>query len=915
VLGQDRTVRCFGYNPNGELGNGLTLNGATATIQRVLELDRVVQLSASSNNTCALQDSGRVFCWGAGSSGQNGNGATGSTVPRAVVGLGDVVELRSAPEASMQCARRRDGTVWCWGQNNVGQLGDGTTTQRNVPTQVSGLGDAAQLAIGPNHACAVRGDRTVWCWGQNNNYELGDGTTTQRTTPVQPTAYGTPIVGVTEVSVSSDHTCVRMASGIVQCWGYNAFGNLADGTTTQRPHPITISTYACGGVLIGSFCSDCQPLTCAQAGVTNGVVSNGCGGTLSCGSGGATPRVPPATDTLELATGDNFTCARMNNGRVRCWGSGTSGQLGGTSTFDSLEPVDVAGVEDAAQVVAGVRFACARTTSGAVLCWGNDQYGQLGDGQATNAAFPARMVLGLDGTRDRAVEIAAGGYHACARIDDGTVRCWGFNGTGALGDGTTASRGTPVTVAGLRSVTSLSAGYGFTCVVSNGGVVCWGQNGNYQLGDGSSIERTTPTESGSLPTGVSRVVAAFNGYYACAIMNDGQVQCWGQNNNGQLGDDSTNDRSSAAPVVGLSDVTQLSLGTYHACARIVDGTVRCWGQNNNFELADGTTTQRRVPTVTQVNADTLRNVRSVLAGSDNTCAIFTNGQVGCWGYGLQGQLGNQSANQERSVAMTYAMPCGGDGTSEACSTSCVPRTCGPRGTQAGIIADGCGGTLYCGAPAQHSLSAGNAFWCERTGAGAARCWGNNTYGQLGNGNTTASSSPVTPTGLSSGVVSIAAGTYHACATTTDGAAAGPGLRHGAPRGVGDRGPEPLVRARPGRHGALLGLQREQRARRRHELELELAAAGRRPHGRRRGPGWPQLHVRAHRERPHVLLGRELERPARLRQHARRHRRAARGHRPRGRGRARRVGRERLHLRPPPRWQRLVLGLERLRQPG
>lgn len=336
------------------------------------------------------------------------------------------------------CAVGINGTVKCWGTNAFGNLGNGSAVTRSLtPVAVSGLTGITALGAGRNHICALRNDGTVWCWGANPAGQLGDGTTANRNVPVQ-------VVGI--------------------------------------------------------------------------------------------------TNAVSVAAGEHHTCAALATGEVKCWGNNNSGQLGDNTQTQRLTPVTVSGITNAVGVGAGGDSSCALLATGGVMCWGSNAQGQLGNGTLTNSKVPVQV----SGLTSGVGMIDVGFRHACARMTDGTARCWGYNGYGGLGDGTTTRRTTPVAVSGLSNVESIDAGYDFTCAV---------------------------------------------------LVNE-TVRCWGLNSSGQLGDNSTTTRLTPVAVVGLTDVTSVSAGYNQTTARLDDCGERAWGNNTQGQLGDGTKNNSRVPVVT-----------------------------------------------------------------------------------------------------------------------------------------------------------------------------------------------------------------------------------------------------------------------------------------------------------------------------
>jgi RHS repeat-associated protein/uncharacterized repeat protein (TIGR01451 family) len=271
---------------------------------------------------------------------------------------------------------------------------------------------------------------------------------------------------------------------------------------------------------------------------------------------------------------------------------------------------------------------------------------------------------------------------------------------------------------------SVGAGYWFTCSKTGGtGVECWGRNGNGQLGDGTLTQRNTPVDVSGLSTGVTAVVPGKS--HACALTSAGGVKCWGDNSNGQLGDGTTAERTTPVDVSGLtSGVTAVSAGAYYTCALTTSGGVKCWGYNLDGQLGDGTTTDRSTP----VNVSGLTSgVAAISTGFSHTCALTTGGAVKCWGDNSSGQLGDGTTT-DRLTPVDVS------------------------GLSSGVVA----------------ISAGGSHTCALTSTGEVKCWGRNNNGQLGDGTTTNRTTPVSVSGLSSGVSAITTGSNHSCALTTSG---------------------------------------------------------------------------------------------------------------------------------------------------
>jgi len=337
------------------------------------------------------------------------------------------------------CALRCDGSVWCWGANDHGQLGDGTTAARATPVQVRGLGGpATAIGAGYLHACAVvRGEAR--CWGHNVYGQLGDGTREDRVEPATVPGLG----GVVAVAGGGLHTCAIVEGGAMRCWGLNTFGGVGDGTNFDRTTPRIVAALrdSVDAMALGQYS------TCARTRA----------GELRCwglnafgvlGDGTISNRNTPLSLVLsgpvrEVALLANHVCATLESGAAWCWGYNIDGALGDRSTATRLRPVAVRGLEaSAVSVTVGGRHSCVATEDGAVRCWGGNERGQLGDGSTTQRLSPVEVV-DLGGP---AAIVGASDSSTCAALRDGLVRCWGANESGQLGNGSTDDAVTPVTV-------------------------------------------------------------------------------------------------------------------------------------------------------------------------------------------------------------------------------------------------------------------------------------------------------------------------------------------------------------------------------------------------------------------------------------------------------------------------------------
>jgi alpha-tubulin suppressor-like RCC1 family protein/cytoskeletal protein CcmA (bactofilin family) len=665
----------------------------------------IVAMAAGGEHTCATLQSGEVVCWGRNDRGQVGvSGVSQADSPVFVAGLANASGVTAGEEHS--CALLSSGSVFCWGANDQGQLGDGSNTSTASPVPVASLTGASRITAGRVHSCAVREAGDVLCWGGNGDGQLGDGTRLSATTPV-------PVQGIVDaigVAAGYGHTCALHGSGGVTCWGANWYGQLGSGSTDDSVAPIA---------------------------------------------------VPGLSDAVRLVAGDLHTCAVRAGGGLVCWGANWYGQLGDGTQTDAPQPVPVASLSGVADLEAGELHTCAVRTNGDTYCWGYNAYGALGDGSLTHASAPQ---LALSGTQ----QVAAGNQHTCALRSSGTASCWGDGASGQLGHGASSVTAQPALVSGLSDVSRIAlGGYHHTCaLLTSGSVRCWGLNDSGALGDGSTASSTSPT----LVSGLSNATLVASGAeHSCALRSGGAVVCWGAGYYGQLGQGSTSSSTTPTAVLGLSDAAHLSAGTDHTCAVTAAGLVYCWGANGSGQLGNGT--QDNAMTATVVTG--LNDATRVASGAAHTCALRGSGQAVCWG--LRSSLGLEGGGY---ASTPVAVPDIADavelvaGASHTCARGATGRVrCWGRNLE-GQLGDG--GWAAASVPTLVSslsdvvaLAAGAEHTCALLTNGEVRCWGDGGGGQLGNGSFATANAPVSVVGLSA-VTAIGAGHRHSCAVSASG---------------------------------------------------------------------------------------------------------------------------------------------------
>jgi alpha-tubulin suppressor-like RCC1 family protein len=362
-----------------------------------------------------------------------------SIAPVTITATGIAQFLAVAAGSDHTCALMGDGSAACWGSNAYGQLGDGTTTSRSLPTTVSGGVHFTQIVTGSSHTCGLTSAGAAYCWGYNNQGQLGTGTLPVTSTPTPSAVLGG--LTFTSISAGGSHTCGLTSSGAAYCWGYNGQGGLGDSTRTTSRTPVAV---------YGSL-----PLSSISAG------------------------------------GNAFTCARTTAGAAYCWGFNAVGNLGdGTTTTPRLIPTAVSGgLTFAGPIATGEGGGCG-IAAGTVYCWGHNAWGEVGDGTTTDRPDPTAV--------GAYKSVAAGWAHACALNAANAAYCWGTNAYGEIGNGQAGDSpvltSPPVAVAGGIAFTALTGGGSHTCgLTATGALYCWGRNLAGQLGDNSTTDRPVPT--------------------------------------------------------------------------------------------------------------------------------------------------------------------------------------------------------------------------------------------------------------------------------------------------------------------------------------------------------------------------------------------------------------------------------------
>ena len=847
---------------------------------------RIVKVSNGSYHSFGLTSDGRIYAWGRNTSGELGIGTTlaRSNVPIAVKTTGTPmdgkvvkqVEGGGRYEGSHSIALASDGTVYTWGLNQYGQLGNNTTINSRSPVAVQVAGTPmegktiVQIAAGADHSLALDSGGALYAWGSNAYGQLGNGTTTNSSVPVAVKIAGTPLAGKTivQIAAGANHNMVLASDGTVYTWGWNYHGQLGNNTKTNSNTIVavqTIGTPIAGKKIVKIAAGQGHSLALTDDGM---VYTWGRNDTGQLGNNATTDAMLPVAVTVtgtpmsnktivEIASGARHSLAIDSSGKVYAWGHNGSGQLGNNSTVNALTPVAVQAPADKNIIqVSGSGWlgasSSALTSNGAVYSWGRDLDGQLGDGTNNDSSVPVITTINLvdtpstpthvmakpgdttaiiswqapivsggqnitgyvlqyqaigasswttvnvaaaatlhtitgltndqtyrvrlaaktaAGTGDfssivlvtphakptitnvspaigpvaggqnvtitgtnfmpkgkKIVQTANGNGYSLALSADSTIYTWGRNEYGQLGNGVTATNSpVPVAVktAGTpmegKTITQLSAKVWYAlALASDGTVYSWGFNSWGQLGNGTSGAANNASAPVAVKTagtpmeGKTIVQVAAGATHSLALATDGTIYAWGKNEYGQLGNDSTTNspvpvavKTAGTPMAGKT-IIQIHAGYEHSLALASDGTVYAWGRNNSGQLGKNDATDTHIPAAVQTLGTPMAGkvIVQLAAGNSQSMALASDGTVYTWGWNQYGQLGNGTTTNSRIpvAVVTTGTPLAGKTISQ--------------------------------------IAAGNAHALAMTDDGTVYTWGWNQYGQLGNNSTINSSLPV-----------------------------------------------------------------------------------------------------------------------------------------------------------------------------
>lgn len=777
--------------------------------------------------SCGLFD-GAAYCWGLGTSGQLGNNAAlSSSTPVAVntdgALAGKTIKSLSSG-AGYTCALTTDGSLACWGSNGAGQLGNNSTTRSLVPVAVTTTGVLSGLTItsvnvNSSTTCVTASDGKAYCWGLGTNGQLGNGGSASSSVPVAVTSNGV-MTGKTMTSIAPGYffTCATALSGEAYCWGRNTNGELGNNSTVNSTTPVLVDQSGVSAGKIFTSIVATQQHVCALS--SDGLVFCWGAGTYLGRTGTVSSSVPVAVDItgelvnhpfLTITAKNSVTCGIATDNNSYCWGLGTSGQRGdgvATTIVAQPKPVVTSGALNGFATIAlsnGANHSCAIASNNQMYCWGTNAYGQLGDNSTNASLSPVSTfvmpksvpVVTIGGAQASNVQVASPATITAltpvntAGMKNVTVSQYDTQSTTATNSYEYLAQISPISIsptsgstAGGDTVTITGTNFDANTKVRFDDVYL----SSFTLVSSTTITFTTPSQT----TAINAEVMVENGFgeqtpsvfynYQESPMTISAVTP----NSGPISGGGTVTVAGTNFSVGIKNMTQIGSGSSFGCG-IYAGDAYCWGFAQR--LGNGTTVQSNIPSpVVKTGVLAGKTIKQLSVGGSHACVIASDNLAYCWGIGTNGQLGNANSSvQTAPVAVSRAgvlanktiktiaagdshtcvvasddrAYCWGFNSSGQLGTGTTTQTNVPIAVANGGLA---GKTIK-------SISGSSVSTCAIASDDQVYCWGNNSSGQLGTGNTNLSYTPiaVVTSGAFSGktVKTISTGTSHVCAIASD----------------------------------------------------------------------------------------------------------------------------------------------------
>jgi alpha-tubulin suppressor-like RCC1 family protein len=763
-------------------------------------LAKTPQVAAGKDFTITLRSDGTLWASGSNDFGQLGDGTVLQRNSPVQAGLpGNGTNWTAIAAGDSHCvALKGDGTLWSWGDNSAGQLGNGTISAVPVltPVQVGSANTWVAVAAGMSSTVALKSDGSLWAWGFDDFGQLGNGDITGATQPSPVAVLNPGNRAYTAVSITHKHVLALQADGTLWSWGSNQFGQLGinsiDATIHATPVQFVTGDQAVDNAWTAVSAGGGHSLALQAGGAlwswglnSLGQLGNGSG---SGGSSPAPARMGADGDWAGISAGEIHTTAFKRNGTLWAWGANSTSQLGIGGPADLLNhnlPVQItvpAGIGTITAVAAGAGHSLAVRANGDLYAWGDNLRGQLGTGTTVSSDVP--VVVAQDPAGWVAVE--PGGQHTLARRSNGTLWAWGdnFSGQVSLDPLSTTRTANPVQVGTSGSWSVLTGGFMHSVAIQADGTLwSWGSNGFGQLGDGTLTDRSTAQQiTVTSPVSPSNdwVAVSAGDAHTLAIKADGSLWAWGDNSFGQLGDTTT--VSHAAPIRIVTgnpgnfdnNWVAVSAGGAYSVGLQADGTLWAWGDNSFGQLAahpfdvPSSSVPFQILNFASVpgNPGFNSNWTAVAAGNNHLMALQGDGTA--WGLGDNslGQLGNGSSAPVQFdffpvqniglPAVPYIAIAAGDSHSVALKAdgsiwSMGNNTSGQLGI--GAIDPNIFVPVAHPVPTREvsnantwvTISAGGRHTVAIKSDGSLVSWGENEFGQIGDGTTTLRNAPTTLT--------------------------------------------------------------------------------------------------------------------------------------------------------------------------
>ena len=520
----------------------------------------------------------------------------------------------------------QDGTVWSWGKNEYGQLGDGTTIDRPYPIMVEGLENIIQVAAGPLYSLALTEDGRVYSWGYNMWGQLGDGELDDRNLPALVALDSG--VCIKQIAAGGDFALALADDGTLYGWGSNFSEELGEQECGYTETPLVLQTGT-------PFVKICAGYNFSVALTNDGRVFSW-GNQLRIGGfrveTGIT-EIPGITDIVDVAAKYDHALIVNASGEVYGWGDNQYGQLGVSGQNEVAYAMKIDALQDVERVYTGKDCSAMIKKDGSAFLLGGNSRGELGNGTLNSSVAPVSLHgnISID-------NLTFGQHHAVAISKDGCLYAWGDKSGGQIGDGAIKTNEAPKKIPEISDVKSVSAGDQYSVAVKNDGTVwLWG----YDFTTNTDLDGPTQIEG---LTSIKEVVAGSN--FCMALKTDGTVLGWGDNSKGQLGDGTTTTRTAPVAISGISGVSKLAVGHQYCLALKNDGTVWAWGYNNVGQLGLGNTISYNTPQ----QIINLSGIIDIAAGRSHSLALGTGSAVYAWGDNSAGQLGDGTTTSRSTPA-------------------------------------------------------------------------------------------------------------------------------------------------------------------------------------------------------------------------------------------------------------------------